>query len=222
MNADDWWDDLFDPARPDTGSAAPVRPPAGGARLPDWRTGQTIDLAQPEETAAPWADVPDEQPLPVRRPAAPAVDPDPEDDEDEAAEDQDDEDEPEQGAVERPARTPARERVAQAREHLALDHRTVVLLYNGSAAGVGYLARLVPTIHNWIAECGRDTSVVPALLVGIGVIAAIGQQWDRHTRGWYAPLAWAARIPLASAVLALGLYSPAAALGADVHAPVIL
>jgi hypothetical protein len=34
--------------------------------------------------------------------------------------------------------------------------------------------------------------------------------WDRRTRHWWPGIAWAARIPLATAVLAVALWAPAA------------
>jgi hypothetical protein len=34
--------------------------------------------------------------------------------------------------------------------------------------------------------------------------------WDRRTRHWWPGLAWAARIPLATAITALALWAPAA------------
>lgn len=52
--ADDWWDRLYSPD--DDQEPASV---AGGGRLPDWRTGQTIDLDKPTTDTDPQAEDPD-------------------------------------------------------------------------------------------------------------------------------------------------------------------
>ncbi|MFE0875368.1 hypothetical protein ACFW4X_10870 [Streptomyces smyrnaeus] len=97
----------------------------------------------------------------------------------------------------------------QARQHLHFEHRTWVLLYNGSAAALGWAFGLVDLFGGWIADCGHAYSVTTALLLGTGIVVILGQFIDRRTRGWWGPLPWICRAPLASAVLALGLYAPA-------------
>ncbi|MFE9391684.1 hypothetical protein [Streptomyces sp. NPDC006784] len=122
--------------------------------------------------------------------------------------------------VPEPAREPRRrlpaiktgavdQRAEQVRQHLHVEHRTWVLLYNGSAAGLGWAFGLVDLFGGWITGCGRDYSVTTALLLGSGIVVLLGQVLDRRTRGWWGPLPWICRAPLASAVLALGLYAPA-------------
>jgi hypothetical protein len=92
----------------------------------------------------------------------------------------------------------------------ALSEGTKRLLYNVAAAGAGWYVGLGPTIGGWIESCGRETSIGGALVLGGGICLGIAVFWDRRTRHWQpAPLAWLARIPLASALTALALYAPA-------------
>ncbi|TGG77866.1 hypothetical protein D8771_26575 [Streptomyces albus] len=91
----------------------------------------------------------------------------------------------------------------------ALSAGTLRLLANAGAAGAGYFLGLAPTFGAWIEECGETTSIGGALFLGGSICLAIGHFWDRRTRHWYPGLAWAARIPLASAITALALYEPA-------------
>lgn len=85
-------------------------------------------------------------------------------------------------------------------------------LFNVGAGAAGYAFGLTPTLGGWIADCGRDYSISAALVLGGGIAFGIAAFWDRRTRHWYGPLAWFARIPLASAVTALALYAPASQL----------
>ncbi|MEU3137578.1 hypothetical protein ABZ691_33035 [Streptomyces sp. NPDC006854] len=91
----------------------------------------------------------------------------------------------------------------------AVSAATLRLLANAGAAGAGYVLGLAPMFGTWIEECGRTTSIGGALFLGGSMCLAIGHFWDRRTRHWYPGLAWAARIPLASAITALALYAPA-------------
>ncbi|MEU2134921.1 hypothetical protein [Streptomyces sp. NPDC018352] len=91
----------------------------------------------------------------------------------------------------------------------ALSAGTLRLLANAGAAGAGYVLGLTPMFWAWIEECGESTSIGGALFLGGSICLAIGHFWDRRTRHWYPGLAWAARIPLASAITALALYAPA-------------
>lgn len=91
----------------------------------------------------------------------------------------------------------------------ALSAGTLRLLANAGAAGAGYVLGLTPMFGTWIEECGRTTSIGGALFLGGSMCLAIGHFWDRRTRHWYPGLAWAARVPLASAITALALYAPA-------------
>lgn len=94
----------------------------------------------------------------------------------------------------------------------ALSAGTRRLLYSASAAGAGYLLGLEPLLADVIAECGREASIGAALVIGLAVTGLIAHLWDRRTRHWWWGLAWAARIPLASAVTALALWAPASAI----------
>ncbi|MEU5091702.1 hypothetical protein [Streptomyces sp. NPDC021356] len=94
---------------------------------------------------------------------------------------------------------------------IALSPKTRAALYNGSAAGAGWSLGLYDQFAHAIASCGSEASVSGALVLGAGGCLLIAHVWDRRTRHWWPGLAWAARIPLASAVLALALWAPAAA-----------
>lgn len=91
----------------------------------------------------------------------------------------------------------------------ALSDGTKWLLYNAAAAGAGWYMGIGPAIGGWIESCGRETSIGGALALGGGICLGIAAMWDSRTRHWYRPLAWLARIPLASALAALALYAPA-------------
>ncbi|KAF0649189.1 hypothetical protein [Streptomyces fradiae] len=91
----------------------------------------------------------------------------------------------------------------------SLSDGTKRFLSNVGAGAAGYAVGLTPTLGSLIAECGQTYSISAALILG-GGICGIAAFWDRRTRHWYRPLAWAARIPLASAITALALYAPAA------------
>jgi hypothetical protein len=123
--------------------------------------------------------------------------------------DLDKDDEPEPDDEGRPSRVVVlRARLGQ---HKDQQHRWRVLVYNGSAAGAGWVGGLVPPLRDAIASCGQQTgSTGAAITIGVGIILATGVLIDRRTRHWWGPLPWICRIPLASAVLALGLYTPSA------------
>lgn len=184
---DDWWDRLYDPL---DAELAPTRTPAPADRLPDWRTGQTVNLDDPDDES-------DDDEL-----ADEDVDPD---------DDEPDDDEVVEVIEETDDGTRVRRTVSIRRylaDHRDQEHRLRVLAYNGSAALTGWGLGIVPRLHGLIAECAHDTgSPGAALVVGVAMTIAIGLLIDRRTRGWWGPLAWTCRIPLASAVLALGLYT---------------
>jgi len=101
------------------------------------------------------------------------------------------------------ARTPERATTA-------FSPRTRKALYNASAAGAGWGLGLYRLFATAIADCGQQTSIGGALALGIGGTLLIAHVWDRRTRHWWPGIAWVARIPLATAVLALALWAPAA------------
>lgn len=94
----------------------------------------------------------------------------------------------------------------------ALSPGTRRALYNAGAAAAGWGLGLVPLLDRALDSCGRDASIGAALLLGIGGCLAVAHLWDRQTRHLWPGLAWAARIPLASAITALALYAPASTL----------
>ncbi|MEU2730095.1 hypothetical protein ABZ650_20500 [Streptomyces griseoviridis] len=97
----------------------------------------------------------------------------------------------------------------QAPQRIALSHRTRAGLYNAGAAGAGWALGLYDPLAATLADCGQQ-STPGALTLGIGSCLLIAHVWDRRTRHWWPGIAWAARIPLATAVLALALWAPAA------------
>lgn len=92
----------------------------------------------------------------------------------------------------------------------AISPRTRSFLYNASAAGAGWGLGLYHQFAGAIADCGQQTSIGGALVLGVGGTLLIAHVWDRRTRHWWPGIAWIARIPLATAVLALALWAPAA------------
>lgn len=202
---DDWWDRLY---ADDTSTSSPQARPVSKAqtRLPSWWEAKT-DLTTPAEDQDEAEDQGQEEG----------------NDEEESTEEPDDDPEPksddeDQAVVDAtpksswfirqtgywptptPTRLPAKP---------ALSNGTKRLLYNTSAAGTGYYLGLAPTIGDLIESCGQETSIGGALVLGAGICLGIAAMWDCRTRHWYRPLAWTARIPLASALTALALYAPA-------------
>ena len=92
----------------------------------------------------------------------------------------------------------------------ALSPRTRAFLYNASAAGAGWLLGLYHQFAWAVSDCATEQGIGAGLVLGIGGTALIAHVWDRRTRHWWPGIAWAARIPLATALLALALWAPAA------------
>ncbi|MEU5426857.1 hypothetical protein AB0H73_14805 [Streptomyces olivoreticuli] len=182
--APDWWDALYQDERPPT-------PRTAAPRLPSW--WEPKPLLAPASQTEPEA-APDEEP-----PATPA------------AEEPDLEDEPLEPAqpgawfVPEPGYYPT---LPTPRPPAALSPKTRAALYNAAAAGTGYALGLTPTLGDAIASVGHS-SISGALVLGGGTCLLTAHLWDRRTRHWWPPIAWAARIPLASVALALALYAPA-------------
>jgi hypothetical protein len=99
---------------------------------------------------------------------------------------------------------------APERAAAALSPKTRAALYNASAAAAGWGLGLYHQLAGAIADCGQQTSTSGALTLGIGACLLIAHLWDRRTRHWWPGIAWAARIPLATALCALALWAPAA------------
>lgn len=92
----------------------------------------------------------------------------------------------------------------------AISPGTRRLLYNASAAGAGWALGLYDQFAAALADCGTNYSISGAIVLGVGGSLLIAHVWDRRTRHWWGGIAWCARIPLATAVLALALWAPAA------------
>jgi len=92
----------------------------------------------------------------------------------------------------------------------AISPKTRAALYNASAAGAGWGLGLYQQCAASLADCGQRYSTSGALTLGIGACLLVAHVWDRRTRHWWVGLAWAARIPLATTILALALWAPAA------------
>jgi len=92
----------------------------------------------------------------------------------------------------------------------ALSPKTRRALYNASAAGAGWGLGLYQQCAAALADCGQQYSASGALVLGVGGCLLVAHFWDRRTRHWWPGIAWAARIPLATLILALALWAPAA------------
>nr|WSX25671.1 hypothetical protein OG690_38675 [Streptomyces tubercidicus] len=216
---DGWWDDLYgkeDSAPADVPGPRRVAVPAD--RLPFWWTGEGVKLkdeaagVDTEPEPEPLCEHP--EPLEVRDGygelvayLCQACDAQLEVDTDE--------DEPEPQPYERLAAS-ARSVGQKTSKWLpagatgiTLNPRARRLLYNGSAAGLGWYLHIGPPIKHLLEECGREASIGASLVIGVGICGAAAVLVDRRTRHWWPPLAWVCRAPLAAAVLALCLYAPA-------------
>lgn len=96
------------------------------------------------------------------------------------------------------------------RAEAAISPGTRRLLYNASAAAMGWGLGLYQQFTDALTDCGTNYSIAGALVLGTGGTLLIAHVWDRRTRHWWPGIAWVARIPLATAVLALALWAPAA------------
>lgn len=144
-----------------------------------------------------------------KRPAAskPAPAPEPEVEPDDEADSEWEEAEPDDESTPQAVRR-GRQRQQIHAAYTGLDRRTRWLLSIVPAAAAGWFIGLEPAMGGWIRQCQGDTGHVgTALIVGLGMVA-VGAYAAYRTRGWWPPLAWALRIPLASALLALALYAP--------------
>ncbi|MGV9987748.1 hypothetical protein [Streptomyces olivaceus] len=99
--------------------------------------------------------------------------------------------------------------LTQAPDRIAISARTRAALYNASAAGAGWALGLYDPCAWALADCG-SYSTGGALVLGVGAALLVAHLWDRRTRHWWPGLAWAARIPLATVILAVALWAPAA------------
>lgn len=199
---DGWWDDLYS----EQPEREPERQPA--PRLTPWWDKKPTDLTHQA----------DEEPTEAEpETAETSTDPDPEPaaepDDDPAEDDEEQVDrprtfEPQPGYWPRP-HMPAALTDIPDRAEAAISHGTRRLLYNATAAGAGWALGLYGQFASVLADCGA-TSIGGGLVLGIGGTVLIAHVWDRRTRHWWPGIAWIARIPLATAILALALWAPAA------------
>lgn len=104
--------------------------------------------------------------------------------------------------------------VPQHPQQQQLSSRTRNLAYNATAGALGWGCGLGPFMHHAITECGTATHPGAGIALGVGIaaVAAVPDWYLRGARNNHHPLgtavAWCARVPLASAVLALALYTP--------------
>lgn len=180
-------------------------PSSGGGRLPDWWRSKLEQMPDPAPDPTPAPDWWDDLYADDTRAQADAADAD-----------TDQEDDTAQAAgpwwTPQPGYYPqfhAPAFITDQPSRPALSAKTRAGLYNGAAAGTGWALGLYDQLAAAIADCGEQ-SIGGALVLGVGACLLIAHVWDRRTRHWWPGLAWAARIPLATAVLALALWAPAA------------
>ncbi|WJY40013.1 hypothetical protein QT196_23550 [Streptomyces sp. P9-2B-2] len=219
--ADDWWEALYGDGTADAAEVpAPRAVTAPAGRLPFWWTGEGVALGDDAEEVDTDPVPPCEHPelLEVHDtygelvaylcPACDAQFPAPDTEEDEAR--------PYDRfvATTRSAASTASSKVSgwlpAGAKGIELNPRARRLLYNGSAAGLGWYLHIGPPIKHLLEECGREASIGASLIVGVAICGAAAVLVDRRTRHWWPPLAWVCRAPLAAAVLALCLYTPTA------------
>ena len=187
---DSWWNELYADEQP------PARRPA--PRIPDWWRGPTTELPEPEPEPEPQSE-PDDEPEPENSGQKP------ESEDESAAPGRFD---PQPGYWPRPHMPAFIDHTRDRAEEITLSPRTREGLYNATAATTGWALGLYHPLAAAIADCARQASTSGALTLGIGSTLLIAHVWDRRTRHWWPPLAWCARIPLATAVLALALWAP--------------
>lgn len=178
-------------------------PAATRNRLPHWWAAKTALPAAVERAVEP-----EPAPLPVEKETAPpAVKEAPTEPEPAPAR-------PYQGEI----RAAATQIVAERIPDPLRRRRILYVTYNGAAAAAGWAAGIGPWMHESLMYYGA-TDTANGVWVGCGVIG-VTLVLEMRTHGWRDPgrhpvwrlLGWSARIPLASAVLALALYGPDASL----------
>lgn len=170
---------------------APPAPPAP-ARADWWE--QLYDGQQGDHAGAT---VPKQRRKAPARPAKPAP-------AESGWEDADGDDESTPQAVRRSRRDPIR-RIQT--EFASLERRAQWAISTGAGAGIGWALGLEHLFGGWITSCGHDTTPGTGLILGLGLLGVCS--YAAHaTRRYWPPLAWACRIPAATALLALCLYAP--------------
>ncbi|MEU6115878.1 hypothetical protein ABZ840_15305 [Streptomyces sp. NPDC047117] len=191
--SDDWWNRLYaDEDSPPAEDPAPHRIAVPSDRLPDWWADKPVHLSPEEDT----------EPEPVDTDAD-EVDEEPE----ELEEDEDQEDD--LAAPAPVSKAPAADSfwrgwapAGTVGMQLLHPTRGRKVLYNVSAAVLGWGLNAVQPLEELIEACGREYGRVGAVVLGGVVVLAVGVLIDHKTRHWWPPLAWMCRIPLATTVLA--------------------
>ncbi|MET9414126.1 hypothetical protein ABZY03_08030 [Streptomyces klenkii] len=201
--APDWWDELYADDEPQP--APPAAP-----RLPDWWKPKPLLPPPPAPGQEPEEDL-EEEPEDDRL-AAGTDEPDPEEPEHEQPEE--DCEEPEQPREHLVRHGPVRAVLDTVAEDPKRRRRLQLLAYNSTAAGAGWWAGIGPWVHDSLVFYGQHDTL-NGVYVGCGVVA-VAALLEIRSHHWRGPsnhavmrlLGWIARIPLASAVLALALYTP--------------
>jgi hypothetical protein len=181
-----WWDRLYDPTNHDTYDHADDR------AEPDEPEPEDEPVDEPADRNPPWWSVRGNR----------RQEDDGQDDEIEEEEDLEEEPAEPRDRPQRPGTYRRRRRTVDTR-----PARWRWALYNGTAAGTGWGLGLERYLNSAITSCARETNPVAGIILGLGMAAVIRIFIDSRTRYWWPPLAWFLRIPLASAVLALALYT---------------
>ncbi|MCZ7413059.1 hypothetical protein [Streptomyces sp. WMMC897] len=226
----DWWDRLYADDKP-APAPAPVR---GGARLPDWRTGQHADLTTPgqdtpdtdtdrdtgEDTdrdSTPGTSTPDSAPTSTDTPDTADSD---QDDTPDTGQDtgQDTPVPPWRRALTHPGNRPTYRdpepavrppRAALADTWHTAPARLRWLAYHATAAAAGWTLGLVDYathVTTWIAAAGLTHPQAWFWYAAAGATVLL----HHRTRGLWLPVAWPATIPLASTITGIALYAPGA------------
>ncbi|MFJ5954177.1 hypothetical protein [Streptomyces noursei] len=131
---------------------------------------------------------------------------------DKDADEDEDGDEEEADGDERPGRRAALRKAAgwlpAGATGITLNPRARRVVYNATAAGLGWLVGIGPLASDALRDCGAHYDMSTALILGCLMAGGVAFLFDRRTRVLWAPLAWACRAPLASVVLAIALYAP--------------
>jgi hypothetical protein len=197
------------PTRPPATPAAPVDRPVGGARLPDWRTGQHVDLTPPpaEDTENDATEAEPEEALEEGTPEKDEAD----DAGDDADGEPDPDEQPDTGRIyQRPKFTaPSALRPKQSVADWArgIWGSYSWPIYNGTALGTGFALRMPQFFRDetaYLTVVHHSWTAAPTVAwYGVAAVILLA---DWRSRGWWPGLAWAMRIPTASLVVGTLLY----------------
>ncbi|MER7395471.1 hypothetical protein ABT381_08140 [Streptomyces sp. NPDC000151] len=200
--ADDWWDRLYaDEDQVPAEDPAPLRVAVPADRLPDWWADKPVHLGPEEDT----------------EPEPEDTDPDEVDEEPEELEETHGQEHDADGSDGIAAPVPAPKAPAAdsfwrgwapagaVGMQLLHPSRGRRLIYNASAAALGWGLHLDDPVQQLVAYVGREFSDTAVLILSAALVVAVGVLIDHKTRHWWPPLAWICRIPLATTLLALAL-----------------